>query len=162
VHRAQAELALTRPLLPGEVVHHIDEDKANNEASNLMIFKNESSHQLVHKLAKEDVTLIQCDDGAYLAVRKLRVCAVCGREFALPRHAKKTQKHCSPECGRKSLRRVDRPSKEELIKLVYALPMLQLSKQFGVSDKAIAKWCNEYGIEKPPVGYWAKRRSLGH
>jgi len=31
---------------------------------------------------------------------------------------------------------------------------------FGVSSKAIEKRCKLFGVDKPPRGYWAKRRSL--
>jgi transposase len=32
----------------------------------------------------------------------------------------------------------------------------KVAEKFGVSDKAIQKWCDSYEIEKPPRGYWAK------
>ncbi|MDJ0737052.1 MAG: group I intron-associated PD-(D/E)XK endonuclease [Nostocaceae cyanobacterium] len=54
-------------------------------------------------------------------------------------------------------RKVERPSKEELEKLVWSKPTTQIGKQFGVSDKAVEKWCKTYGIEKPPRGYWVKK-----
>ena len=55
-------------------------------------------------------------------------------------------------------RKVVRPSKEELEKLLWEKPMMQLSKDFGVSDKAISKWAKSYGIETPGRGYWAKQK----
>jgi 5-methylcytosine-specific restriction endonuclease McrA len=57
-------------------------------------------------------------------------------------------------------RKVERPSKEELEKLLWENPTAQLAKQFGVSDNAIAKWAKLYGITKPSRGYWAKQRLL--
>lgn len=54
------------------------------------------------------------------------------------------------------MRKVNRPSKEELQKLLQEKSMLQLGNQFGVSDKAIAKWVKAYGIVKPPRGHWNK------
>lgn len=53
-------------------------------------------------------------------------------------------------------RKVERPSKEELFKLVWEMPTIKLAEKFGVSDKAIGKWCKSYGIDKPPRGYWRK------
>jgi PD-(D/E)XK endonuclease len=58
--------------------------------------------------------------------------------------------------ARPQSRKVERPSKEELYKLVWAKPTAHIAKEFGVSDKAVEKWCKVYGIEKPPRGYWAK------
>jgi hypothetical protein len=55
-----------------------------------------------------------------------------------------------------SRRKVNRPTKEELTKLVWELPSSKLSDRFGVSDKSISKWCEFYGISKPPRGYWSK------
>ena len=54
-------------------------------------------------------------------------------------------------------RKVVRPSKEELEKLVWKKPTAQIGKDFGVSDKSVEKWCKAYGIDKPPRGYWAKQ-----
>ena len=57
---------------------------------------------------------------------------------------------------RLNCRKVIQPSKEELEKLVWEKSTLQLSKDFGVSDKAFEKWCKQHSISKPPRGYWAK------
>lgn len=54
-------------------------------------------------------------------------------------------------------RKVERPHKEELEKLVWEKPTVQIAQDFGVSDKAVEKWCKTYGIEKPPRGYWVKK-----
>lgn len=48
-HRVVAEQMLGRPLLPGEVVHHIDGDKRNNDPSNLMVFVSQAEHARWHK-----------------------------------------------------------------------------------------------------------------
>lgn len=60
---------------------------------------------------------------------------------------------------RLSRRKVIRPSKYELMELVWKKPTTQISKQFGVSDTAIKKWCISYKIKKPTRGYWAKANS---
>ena len=53
-------------------------------------------------------------------------------------------------------RKVERPSKEELYNLIWSKPTVQIAKQYGVSDKAVEKWCKQYDISKPPRGYWAR------
>lgn len=48
-HRLVAERMLGRLLKPREVVHHEDRDKANNAASNLWLFPDNSAHLHHHK-----------------------------------------------------------------------------------------------------------------
>lgn len=47
-HRIAAEKKLGRPLKPGEVVHHIDENKRNNDPANLIIFPSQREHARYH------------------------------------------------------------------------------------------------------------------
>lgn len=51
-HRIVAEEKLGRPLKPGEVVHHIDGNKRNNNPENLMVFASQKEHAEWH--AKHD------------------------------------------------------------------------------------------------------------
>ncbi len=46
-HRIIAEQMLGRPLKPGEIVHHIDENKRNNNPSNLMVMT-QAEHCKIH------------------------------------------------------------------------------------------------------------------
>jgi hypothetical protein len=68
------------------------------------------------------------------------------------------QKETNPYyTGREHLRKVQHPTKEELHKLIWEFSTVKIAKQFGVSDKAVEKWCKKYGIDKPSRGYWAKQ-----
>lgn len=70
----------------------------------------------------------------YEGIKKtLSVCSDCGKEISFQ------SKRCK-KCAAKKLRRVERPSKEELEKLVKEFPMTKIGKMFGVSDNAIKKW----------------------
>lgn len=49
-HRIVAEQMLGRPLKPGEVVHHINEDKKDNRPENLMVFASQALHAKWHEI----------------------------------------------------------------------------------------------------------------
>jgi Zn finger protein HypA/HybF involved in hydrogenase expression len=63
---------------------------------------------------------------------------------------------CNNTSEKPLIRKVDRPSKEELLELLWSQSTLSLGKVYGVSDNAIRKWAKTYGIPFPPRGYWAK------
>lgn len=52
-HRVVAEAMLGRPLRPGEVVHHRDGDKRNNDPLNLEVLPSQSSHCKAHNFGKK-------------------------------------------------------------------------------------------------------------
>ncbi len=56
-------------------------------------------------------------------------------------------------------RKIEWPSKDVLEKLVWEKSILQISKDYGVSDNAVRKWCRRYEIACPTVGYWQRRDS---
>ncbi len=47
-------------------------------------------------------------------------------------------------------------SREELYELVWSKPMVELAKDFGLSDVAVAKRCRKLGVPVPGRGYWAR------
>lgn len=55
---------------------------------------------------------------------------------------------------RPEYRKVERPNKEELHKMLWEMPTVKIANKYGVSDKAVEKWTKSYGIDKPPRGYW--------
>lgn len=52
-HRRIAEAILGRPLKKGEVVHHIDGNKLNNDPANLEVLPSQSEHCKVHGFGKK-------------------------------------------------------------------------------------------------------------
>lgn len=57
-HRIVAEAALGRALRPGEVVHHMDENKTNNRTENLAVFPSQSLHAKWHAGAMAEETML--------------------------------------------------------------------------------------------------------
>jgi hypothetical protein len=69
-HRLVAERAIGRPLLDGELVHHKDENKQNNDPSNLEVVQGNAEHFVRHRrsgvalrLPGEPNPVIQCSCG---------------------------------------------------------------------------------------------------
>ena len=79
-------------------------------------------------------------------------CPTCNKEF------KTTERrliHCSKKCARLASRKLN-PSKEELEKLVWEMPLFKIGELFKVTVGLVRDKCKEFGISKPPPGYWTK------
>lgn len=135
LHRLIVENNIGRYLTVHEIVHHKDGNPLNNSVDNLEI-ASQSYHVSNHKRHIKDIS-----------------CVLCKNIF---RPIKSRQKYCSGICAQLAARKVSRPDREVLAELVWLIPTSLLAVKFGVSDKAIAKWCNRYGVPKPPRGYWGK------
>ncbi len=47
-------------------------------------------------------------------------------------------------------------TRKELYDKVWTTPMIKLAKEYGISDKGLAKVCDNYQIPKPYRGYWER------
>ena len=71
-------------------------------------------------------------------------CATCKEVFQTK---KKSQKFCSTSCMGQHNRKVVRPTKTELKKLLNKkVSWREIGRQFGVSDSAVIKWAKSYGL----------------
>lgn len=161
-HRDVAREMLGRPLLIGEVVHHIDENRANNSPLNLMVFKSQSDHAAFHHLSEDARDLLLLADGSYVCRAKpSRVCSVCGVAFVpSSRGGDRSQKYCSRSCSAKSKSIIPDADSErlrlELHRQMWDKPMRAVAIDYGVSDTAIKKKCIKHGIPRPGRGFWRK------
>lgn len=53
-------------------------------------------------------------------------------------------------------------TREELYSLAWAKPMTQVARDFGISDRALAKICAKRQVPVPPRGYWARKSAGQH
>lgn len=135
IHQLQAEKKLGRLLKKNECVHHIDENKFNNDINNLMVFKTISDHTAFHQGAE-----IYLDNDVWVAKEnKNCICPICNKNKK--EHNAKMCKCCYLKCKSSHI-----PSKEILINLIINYPMTQIGKMYGVSGNAVRKWCKKYNL----------------
>ena len=78
-------------------------------------------------------------------VKKKHYCVDCGKEIS-----KRSHGLCN-SCCRKTLRKVERPTREELKFYIRTLPFTEIGKIFNVSDNAIRKWCDAENLPRRKV-----------
>ena len=54
IHRCAASALLGRPLLPGEVVHHLDGDSTNNAPENLLVRSSQRFHAHIEHVLRQE------------------------------------------------------------------------------------------------------------
>jgi hypothetical protein len=148
LHIIIAEQTLGRYLLPDEVVHHKDFNKLNNDPTNLMVFATRSDHTRFHMNGCDENTLYLTENKTY-ACRVLEItCVDCGAKIT------KYGIRCV-SCANKYQRKVDRPTFDELFQMLSENNgnFTKVAKQYGVTDNAIRKWCDLYGIPRKPRAY---------
>lgn len=68
-------------------------------------------------------------------------CIDCGIEL------KTNAKRC-PNCAHIAQRKITRPNRETLKDMIRSMPFTKIGKEFGVTDNAIRKWCQEMNLPK--------------
>ena len=87
-HRIIAEQIIGRPLKKGEVVHHRDHNKKNNDPSNLQVFASNGEHSRVHNIGKKYTPKTHCknghiftDESTMITWAGNRRCLICNRAY---------------------------------------------------------------------------------
>ena len=137
-HRYIAEKKLGRLLNKEEVVHHIDENKFNNDPNNLIVFKSIADHSAFHKGCEAilDGDVYWCPDKNI----EKKLCTCCNKKYI------ENNSRMCVECSNLLQRKVDRPEKYELLELIKSKTFVEIGKIYGVSDNAIRKWCKNYNL----------------
>lgn len=120
-------------------LHHKDENKRNHNLENLELLC-PNCHSQTEGYAGRKVKM-KYVNGVYKKVNvyKKTTCPICGKEMSV------SAKNMCMECYRKEQAK-NIPPKEELEKLIYDTPFTTIAKQYGVSDKAVSKWCKKYDL----------------
>ena len=126
LHRHLASIKLGRWLTNNEHVHHVDENRLNNDPANLEILT-----------AEEHAALHNGCVGLY-------TCPVCSKEFE-PHNSK--SKHCSTRCSSQASVKDSTITKEVLDKLIPVTSWTALGKMFGYTDNGIKKRAKTLGCD---------------
>ena len=79
----------------------------------------------------------------------------CGRNNAKVQKIKNLNK----QRHHPGLKKIEWPSPQEIGILAWIIPTTSIAKDLGVSDKAVDKYMKKFGLDKPPRGYWAMKKS---
>lgn len=109
-------------------LHHKDGNNKNNSLENLKLLC-PNCHSLTENFCgnkNKNIIKYFCPD--------------CGKEI------KKNSKYCSM-CSAKYSRKVERPTKDELLVLLHKVcNFSKIGKLYGVTDNTIRKWCQRYNL----------------
>ena len=133
-HIEVAEKKLGRKLRAGEVVHHLDENKKNNSPDNLIVFATNAEHTAYHKGNKK----IYFDSEGIAHVDIGNRCIICGAKIV-------SGASLCKDCYSKQRRRRI-PTETELRELLEKYSFVEIGNTFGVSERAVRKWCVSYGM----------------
>ncbi len=129
-------------------VHHKDEDFLNNVKENLEFLCPNCHSQKNKKIRGTNRLPYLCKCGKNIAKRLNGSCRSCGA---------KKRKIISPLVRKRKVE--NRPSKEELKRMVSEMPMTRIGEKYGVSSNAVKKWCKSYGIQlENRLGFWTKKK----
>lgn len=133
-HRHVASISLGRWITSEEEVHHIDEDKQNNDPSNLEVL---DSH--THRIRHGYLDNIDCFH--------------CKQTF---KPSGRTTLFCSLTCNTQNQVRNKGLTKEILEPLIWSLPYIKVANIFGYSDVGVKKRAKALGCILPPPYFFNK------
>lgn len=73
--------------------------------------------------------------------KKIKYCIECNNILG-----ERNNSGLCPFCAKKKQRKVERPTREQLKQMIREIPFTTIAQKYGVSDKAISKWCESEGL----------------
>lgn len=162
-HIVVAERSIGRQLLNTEVVHHLDLNRSNNHARNLLVIDRGQHGKLHAWLSKgapmsKDIGMQGMNSGKPKS--SVLYCSICGLTL---QH--KQEKFCSVDCelinrhNSSGKRTKPIPSKDELIELNKNNSREAIGRIYNVSGNAVKKWMIKYALDTRILSQ-AKDKSL--
>lgn len=132
--------------------HSVDDPRVLKELSQCVVLCS-NCHREVHAMNTELDYHVQ-----NIKPWKSLSCKSCGKDF---KTQSDDQQFCCPRCARSSERRVNRPSREQLLEEIRTIPITKISAKYGVVHTSIRKWCEQYGIDHRSESPFSLKRSRG-
>lgn len=138
-----AQQLLGRSLRESEVVHHLNGDRADNRAKNLLVLER-SQHTKLHAWINAGAPYSKEDGEKRVNSGKSKVdtpiFCECGRTV------QSGTKYCSQKCSSFASRKVSRPDAEQLKLDIDNLSWVAIGRKYGVSDNAVRNWARKYNL----------------
>ena len=131
-HRLVAEKVFSIKLNRAIHVHHVNEKRNDNRASNLRVVSN-----------KEHATIHHGTNTRHI------LCCVCHKPISRrASHVKRNDSNfCSEACQHLGQRKVTRPERQELENQIATINnWREIARIYNVSDSAVRKWAKNYGL----------------
>lgn len=125
---------------PNKEINHIDHNKNNNSYKNLELVTHSENmrKQVLHSGNKLAPRCKHCWKRIYPKVNSFAYCKKCSKDLNIERKILYNRS--------KNRKILERPSKEDLLKLILSKSFLEIGRIYGVSDNAIRKWCKQYDL----------------
>lgn len=131
------------------IMDHINGNHTDNRLENLRIICRHCDSQLKTFAGRnvKNKNLTFCVSCNKKIRNKAKKCIVCyKKDIAIKNELNKINQKSKIQVPKKRLRKVDRPSSDDLFILIKTLPFTGIGKRYGVSDNAVRKWAKSYGL----------------